>query len=223
MRTKRISGGYTLIELLVVIVIIAVLVVGLTLSLQSASEAAKKSRHSSNLKQLWSTVLLYASDNQGRLPPNKAYGSGTWQNHLVRWQDNLTSAQASAMFTEAEKGGATGSLLLFNSPLNTTKGNMAFGSGGWPTATSTTEVFGRSLVSIEQPTASLALLPYYSDNKTLIGGNWQRPGGNVNDVSFDAKGLANCAFVDGSVRAVDRESIENNTYIYSYPSATQPD
>lgn len=221
MKPKFYRQGFTLVELLVAIAIILVLAVVSTFSMQSISDSAKATKHISNMRQLWSTVLLFTADNQGVLPPNKAYGSGTWQHHLVRWNEDLSVTDTSQLFQNPTKVKADGFLQIFNSPLNKTKGNMAFGSGGWPNATSTTEVFGRPLASIDDPSKSIALMPYYSDIKTLIGGNWQRPS-SINDISFDSQKKVSCGFVDGSVSTISRDSLEKNRYIFIYPSRSQP-
>lgn len=65
----RARKGFTLVELLVVIVIIAVLA---TLSMFGFSKIRSKARGatcSSNLRQIGTAMLAYASDNSGQLPP----------------------------------------------------------------------------------------------------------------------------------------------------------
>lgn len=66
---SRTRKGFTLIELIVVIVIIAVLS---TLSFFAFSKMRSKARGatcSSNLRQIGTAMLAYASDNSGQLPP----------------------------------------------------------------------------------------------------------------------------------------------------------
>lgn len=222
MKTQKKDSAFTLVELLVVISIIALLAAIVISSVQVVLLNAKRAEHTSNLRQLWATVLLYANDNNGTLPVNKAFGTGTWQHKVVSWHNNLTATQTSTLFLQLEGVKAHGFLKVFNSPLNNTLGNMGFGSGGWPNAATTSEVFGRPLVSVERPANSIALLPYYSNTKTLMGGNWQRPGTSVSDISFESDNSAICAFVDGSVRRITRKSLEDNEYTFVYPSINQP-
>jgi prepilin-type N-terminal cleavage/methylation domain-containing protein/prepilin-type processing-associated H-X9-DG protein len=66
--TRRAWFGFTLIELLVVVAIIALLISILLPSLARAREGARASVCLSNLKQMSSGVLLYATDQKGGLP-----------------------------------------------------------------------------------------------------------------------------------------------------------
>jgi type II secretory pathway pseudopilin PulG len=65
---SRFKLGFTLVEVLVILLIVASLAVVSTLAVNSAIDAARKSKSATNLRSLTNASLLYASDNDGRLP-----------------------------------------------------------------------------------------------------------------------------------------------------------
>jgi len=77
------NRGFTLVELLVVIAIIAILAAILFPVFAKAREKAEAASCLSNLKQLGTAVLLYASDHDNRLPPHNdnepPYPAGDWR------------------------------------------------------------------------------------------------------------------------------------------------
>ena len=66
--------GFTLIELLVVIAIIALLLAILMPALSKVRETANRSACSSNIRQHLLGLLMYADENESKLPS----GAGFW-------------------------------------------------------------------------------------------------------------------------------------------------
>jgi prepilin-type N-terminal cleavage/methylation domain-containing protein/prepilin-type processing-associated H-X9-DG protein len=67
-RSAHLSSAFTLVELLVVIGIIAILIAVLLPVLRNAREAAQQVKCLSNMRQLATAMVMFASDNKGQMP-----------------------------------------------------------------------------------------------------------------------------------------------------------
>jgi prepilin-type N-terminal cleavage/methylation domain-containing protein len=79
---KSTRSGFTLVEILVVIVIIAALGSVITLVAKRALQSAREAHGMSNLKQVVSAAVTYASDQNGRLPYAQKAGNSLFYTEL---------------------------------------------------------------------------------------------------------------------------------------------
>lgn len=86
MTTQR--RAFTLIELLVVIAIIAILAAILFPVFAQAKAAAKKASCLSNMKQIGTSVHIYASDNDDHIPGTKVHESYVFAAYLMPYTKN---------------------------------------------------------------------------------------------------------------------------------------
>ena len=82
-----VRGAFTLIELLVVIGIIAVLAGLLLPGLSRAKSKAQGIQCLSNLRQMSLSWMMYADDNDDKIPPNNLRGAAAWQTWVRGWLD----------------------------------------------------------------------------------------------------------------------------------------
>jgi len=85
-----VKRGFTLIELLVVIAIISLLMAILMPALNRVRKQARRVVCASNMKQMCTSVALFANDRDGKIPPVREERNGTWihvqeNNHEARW------------------------------------------------------------------------------------------------------------------------------------------
>ena len=122
-RARGPGRGFTLIELLVVIAAIAVLLAILLPSLRACREAAKRTRCSSQLKQIALAWTVYLDEHNGRfyqgINANLNYGGwrGTFAwaprplNKYVSLTGDPCEAEAHLFRCPADRGGVPGSML----------------------------------------------------------------------------------------------------------------
>ena len=110
--------GFTLIELLVVIAIIAILAALLLPALSRAKMKAFGIKCMSNQKQLTLAWMMYADDNQDKVPPN-ASGSmsrGGWVDGWLDWGPGTTDNTNTLFLKNAKIGPYTQNIGIYKCP-----------------------------------------------------------------------------------------------------------
>lgn len=89
-QTVKLPGGFTLIELLVVIAVIALLMAVILPALGKAKIHAQKVVCRSNLRQLCTSIILYADQNDGEVPVNTKWNDAGpyWYWDASFWMTN---------------------------------------------------------------------------------------------------------------------------------------
>ena len=92
------NRGFTLIELLVVIAIIAILAAILFPVFAQARERARLSTCISNLKQVYTAIVMYADDNRGFLPPRPRAIDPNFNSQYNGWWNLQPYAKTDGIF-----------------------------------------------------------------------------------------------------------------------------
>jgi prepilin-type processing-associated H-X9-DG protein len=191
---------FTLIELLVVIGICSILTAMLLPAISKAENRADLLQCSSNLKQLATAFLMYASDSRGRLPPyvnNSTYGHGgsNWARYTFEYHND-----ARLLDCPSSPQGP---------PEPTREGlHLYDGNYGW-NYDGTQGNRGKLSAHIEQPACAYLLFDS-GDPCVIYGANHWNNLMEELDLDWDSRGegpnrhsdKVNVVFVDGHVQAL---------------------
>ena len=205
-RTLTIERGFTLIELLVVIAIIAILAAILFPVFARARAAAQVASCTSNLKQLGLGFIMYANDNDQRLPFawDTNYGiSNTWLSavmpYVVTGTMNKCAGDKETRAGETQYGAFGMNFWLHNSAY----------SPSWEVDMSTV-AFPQELFLLADATTCFV---NFSSGVQLypvaqIGANWRSSAWPFIPKAPHSSGTkSNVLFCDGHVKTLDKDAV----------------
>lgn len=239
-KTPKSQAGFTLIELLVVVAIIAVLVAILLPGLSQAKEKGRQVACAGNLKQMGLTMMMYAGDYNGNLPP--ACWAGAWYEQAPTWQMLLcpylgvglpTTSQPRLFLCPSDKTSAADWVTTYIG--NGNKCSYAANSAVIDVADTSIDGDGRmggeNLSRLPRPSQTILLAEVQSEDLTLLTiaarcwseGNmfgYCNPGGTVqssevaerNRAGYHTGGGSNWLFCDGHVKWMKYVTYDWNFY-----------
>jgi prepilin-type N-terminal cleavage/methylation domain-containing protein len=199
-RFRLVARAFTLIELLVVIAIVGILAALAMTGFAKAREAAGIAKSSSQMRQIHQAAMMWANENNGRLPV-----STNW--YIVTYPHLMNSQQPPQGFFVPSDTAANLKGTPYYCPLRERSGEgTPVRSYGWasrlrdPSSTATNAV-PRSLVSLREPSKAFML----ATTKTSSGVNEQGT-----QFSIRCGGKVLLVFVDGHLEKRSLEDIPTN-------------
>jgi len=172
--TKRLAKGFTLIELLTVIAIIGILAAIIIPTVGQVRQTAARAVASSNLRQIGQASLIYANDNNERLPTSTAQ-IGSTNNETLR----------GVMFQLARGGGLNDASVWFTAgdvPASfSTIINAAGTSLQAPMLTigTVSYVYASGLNTSDSSTTPISWTRRLGADGNWVGGPWNNDGGHI--------------------------------------------
>lgn len=211
-------SGFSLIELLVVVSIVAILAALALPALQRAASSAERTKCAANLRQISSSMLAWAAENDNKLPP-QTFTATTWNlSQDLQW-NNPGSPFFEYLLKRA--GTANNWSELVNTVLRCPGGKIKGSPDG-----ERDNSYGRNThlgiadYAVDAPRMrqySTPLMRVENSSKAALVADWPIPNFQRETLSTDARrnnlwkrhhGRMNVAFLDGHVEIVTRQQWE---------------
>jgi prepilin-type N-terminal cleavage/methylation domain-containing protein/prepilin-type processing-associated H-X9-DG protein len=200
---RKNASAFTLIELLVVVAIIAILVTLIFVVGPAAAQRGRQTASLNNMRQIGAGFLLYANDNDMRLP-NRTNTGDRWPRLLQPYLHEVK--------VFADPGDTTNFLLQKRDPLSNGRNNTSYMMNGFNDAGAfDDDSVTVRVTNIDQPSKTILVAPakghgnFYMDFKE----------GNQMDVlNKDVfNGGSNYVFADGSAQFVKKQDYQDTMWL----------
>lgn len=204
---RRHREAFTLVELLVVIAIIAILIAMVFNLANRAITKANQTKSLNNMRQVATGFMMYAADNNGRLPNRPADNNGQ-----DRWPKLIYDGYLKDKRIYAAMDDPSNFIKRNTDPLSNSTNNTSYIMNGTldpGRSEEAAEAYPISLASIEQPSKTILLGLLYDDGNFFldVANKDQRL---IKPYQFGTSN--NYVFMDGSARTIDgKEYLELNS------------
>ena len=204
---RHLRRAFTLIELLTVIAIIGILAAIIIPVVGKVRDSARKTQCVSNLRQIGSSMRLYANENRGNFPPMSpplaGGGTGTWVDAIFPY----LATRAPNALGAVPSGALLGTVFICPKGTDPSPNNNTYGyNEGLPRQGAAFDTQPKTINTVDSPGQTMLALDYNQRRFQLTYNN------KISASATRHDGTLNLVFVDGHVGSMT-ESAFSTIYL----------